>query len=208
LSIGIAPFLMNAVACVIVILINKALIKHGGDLEVGAYGIVNRVAFLFVMIVMGLTQGMQPIAGYNFGAKQTDRVNKVLKYTIGLATCVMMLGFLISELFPHAVASIFTKDEELINLAVPGLRIVFIFFPIIGFQMVAGNFFQSIGMAKKAIFLSLSRQLIFLLPCLLILPPLLGVNGVWYSLPIADILSSIIAAFMLISHYRKSAIMM
>jgi len=206
LAIGLAPFLMNAVSCVIVILINKGLIKYGGDLEVGAYGIVNRVAFLFVMIVMGLTQGMQPIAGYNFGANQIDRVNKVLKYTILLATGVMTAGFLIGEFFPHAVASIFTKDKTLIDLAVPGLRIVFLFFPIVAFQMVTGNFFQSIGMAKKAIFLSLSRQLLLLLPFLIIFPRFLGVRGVWYSFPMADSLSSIIAAFMLIKHYRKSVI--
>jgi len=206
LAIGLAPFLMNAVSCVIVILINKGLIKYGGDLEVGAYGIVNRVAFLFVMIVMGLTQGMQPIAGYNFGANQIDRVNKALKYTILLATCVMTAGFLIGEFFPHAVASIFTKDKTLIELAVPGLRIVFLFFPIIGFQMVTGNFFQSIGMAKKAIFLSLSRQLLFLLPFMIIFPKFFGVSGVWYSFPVADSLSSIIAAVMLIKHYRKSVI--
>jgi putative MATE family efflux protein len=206
LAIGLAPFLMNAVSCVIVILINKGLIKYGGDLEVGAYGIVNRVAFLFIMIVMGLTQGMQPIAGYNFGANQIDRVNKVLKYTILLATCVMTAGFLIGEFFPHAVASIFTKDKTLIELAVPGLRIVFLFFPIIGFQMVTGNFFQSIGMAKKAIFLSLSRQLLLLLPFLIIFPQFWGVRGVWLSFPVADSLSSIIAAFMLIKHYRKSVI--
>ncbi len=206
LSIGIAPFLMNAVACVIVIIINQGLIRHGGDLHVGAYGIINRVAFLFVMIVMGLNQGMQPIAGYNYGANQIDRVNTVLKYTIGLATGVMTLGFLISEIFPHAVASIFTTDQTLIDLAVPGLQIVFMFFPILGFQMVTGNFFQSIGMAKKAIFISLSRQVLFLLPCLLILPQFLGVKGVWFSLPTADILASVIGVFMLVSQYRKTVV--
>jgi putative MATE family efflux protein len=204
LSIGLAPFLMNAASCIIVILINKGLIKYGGDLEVGAYGIINRVAFLFVMIVMGLNQGMQPIAGYNFGARQIDRVNKVLKYTIVLATCVTCLGFLICEFFPHMVASIFTSDTTLISLAIPGLRIVFIFFPIVGFQMVTGNFFQSIGMAPKAIFLSLSRQVVFLLPCLLILPQFFQAKGIWYSLPTADLLSSIIAVVMLVRQYKKS----
>lgn len=203
LSIGIAPFLMNAVSCVIVILINQGLIKYGSDLHVGAYGIINRMAFLFAMIVMGLNQGMQPIAGYNFGAGQIDRVTKVLKYTIGLATAVMSLGFLISMFFPHAVASVFTTDQTLVDIAVPGLRIVFMFFPIIGFQMVTGNFFQSIGMAKKAIFMSLSRQLIFLLPCLLILPQFIGVKGVWFSLPVADFLASLIAVYMLAVQYRK-----
>ena len=206
LSIGIAPFMMNAAACVIIVLINKGLVKYGGDLHVGAYGIINRMAFLFGMIVMGLNQGMQPIAGYNFGANQIGRVTKVLKYTIFMATCVMTLGFLISEFFPRAVASIFTKDQTLIDLAVPGLRIVFITFPIVGFQMVTSNLFQSIGLAKQAIFMSLSRQVIFLLPCLIILPQFFGVNGVWYSLPVADILASIIAAYMLFVQYRKSVI--
>jgi len=206
LSIGMAPFMMNAASCVIIVLINKGLVKYGGDLNVGAYGIVNRMAFLFGMIVMGLNQGMQPIAGFNFGANQMGRVNKVLKYTIFMATGVMMMGFMISEFFPYEVASIFTKDQTLIELAVPGLRIVFLFFPIIGFQMVTSNFFQSIGMAKKAIFMSLSRQLIFLLPCLLILPRIFGVKGVWYSLPVADLLSSVIAAYMLVIQYRKSVI--
>jgi len=205
-SIGIAPFLMNAASCVIIILINQGLIRHGGDLHVGAYGIINRVAFLFGMIVMGLNQGMQPIAGYNFGANQIDRVNRVLKYTIALATGVMMIGFLTCEIFPHAVASIFTKDQTLIDLAVPGLQIVFLFSPIVGFQMVTSNFFQSIGMAKKAIFMSLSRQVLILLSCLLILPRFLGVKGVWFSLPTADLLASVIAAFMLISQYRKTVV--
>ena len=188
------------------IIINQGLIKHGGDLAVGAYGIVNRVAFLFLMIVMGLNQGMQPVAGYNYGARQIDRVSKVLKYTILLATGVTTTGFLICQIFPSTVASVFTKDQTLTDLAVQGLRIVFIFFPIIGFQMVAGNFFQSIGMANKAIFMSLSRQVLFLLPCLLILPNYFGVKGVWLSMPSADILSSIIAAYMLFVQYKKSVI--
>jgi putative MATE family efflux protein len=206
MSIGLAPFLMNVAGCVIVIIINQGLIKHGGDLSVGAFGIINRIAALFVMVVFGLNQGMQPIAGYNFGAKQFDRVNRVLRLTILLASGVMTVGFLISELFPHAVASVFTKDQELINIAAAGLRIVMIFYPIVGFQMVASNFFQSIGMPGKAIFMSLTRQVLFLLPCLLILPSFLGVKGVWYSIPVADLLSSIIAAYLLIAQYRKSTI--
>ena len=202
LSIGLAPFLMNAASCVIVIIINQGLIRYGGDLQVGAYGIINRVAALFVMIVLGLNMGMQPIAGYNYGARQMDRVNKVLKQTIILATSVMIAGFLIGELFPRAVASVFTTDKELIELVIPGMRIVFIFFPIIGFQMVTSNFFQSIGIPGKAIFMSLSRQVLFLLPALLILPRFFGVNGVWYSLPVADSMASIITAYLLIQQYR------
>jgi putative MATE family efflux protein len=206
LTIGMAPFLMNAVACVIVILINQNLIKHGGDMAVGAYGIINRIAFLFAMVVMGLIQGMQPIAGYNFGARQFDRVNRVLKLTILLATGVMMVGFTICELFPHAVAAIFTRDNDLIDKAVLGLRIVMISFPIVGFQMVTSNFFQSIGLPGKAIFMSLSRQVLFLLPGLLILPSFFGERGVWFSMVTADLLSSIIAAYLLIIQYRNSVI--
>jgi Na+-driven multidrug efflux pump len=197
---------MNVAGSIIVIIINQGLIKHGGDLAVGAYGIINRIAVLFVMVVFGLNQGMQPIAGYNFGAKQFDRVNKVLKLTILLATGVMSIGFLIGELCPHAVASIFTKDKILIDIAAKGLRIVMIFFPIIGFQMVASNFFQSIGMAGKAILMSLTRQVLFLLPCLLILPSFFGINGIWYSMPVADLLASIIAVYLVIVQYRKSVI--
>jgi len=203
LSIGMAPFIMNSVASVIVILINTSLIKYGGDLAVGAYGIINRIGFLFVMIIMGLNQGMQPIAGYNFGAKQYMRVNAVLKLTILLATAVMTTGFGIGELFPRTVASLFTKEKELIDIVVPGMRIMLIFFPIVGFQMVTSNFFQSIGMPGKAIFMSLSRQVLFLLPCLLILPPIFGVKGVWYSMPLSDLMASIIAAFLLLTQYRK-----
>ncbi len=206
MSIGLAPFLMNTAGSIIIIVINQNLIKHGGDLAVGAFGIINRVAALFAMVVFGLTQGMQPIAGYNFGAKQFDRVNTVMKLTVLLATAVMTVGFLISEIFPHAVASAFTTEEDLIDIVVPGLRIVMIFFPIVGFQMVASTFFQSIGMAGKAIFMSLTRQVLFLLPCLLILPSYFGVKGVWYSMPAADMLSSIIASYLLISQYRKSYI--
>ncbi len=142
----------------------------------GAYGIVNPVIFLFAMVFLGLNKGMQPIAGYNFGAQRYDRVDKVLRLTIMYATIVMVFGFLIGELTPWYIASAFTSDIHLTEAAVNGLRIVMLTFPIIGFQMVTGNFFQSIGQAKKAIFLSLSRQIIFLLPFLIIFPTIWGVN--------------------------------
>ncbi len=204
LSIGMAPFLMHVAMTAIVIVINQSLVKHGGDLAVAAYGIINRVIIFFPMIVLGLTQGMQPIAGYNYGANRIDRVNKVLTYTILLATGVVSIGFVFGLFFPEQVASVFTTDQELIDIAVPGLRTVMLFFPIIGFQMVTSNFFQSIGMAGKAIFMSLTRQVLFLLPSLLILPSFFGVMGVWYSMPLADLLSSVVAAYMLMVQYRKS----
>ena len=149
LAIGMSPFLMNLAACFIVILINKGLKEYGGDLNIGAYGIVNRLGFFFVMIVMGINQGMQPIAGYNYGARQFDRVDRVLKLTIIGATCVTTLGFLIGELAPRLAVSVFTDDPELVRLSAEGMRIVFFCFPIIGFQMVTTNFFQSIGMGGQ-----------------------------------------------------------
>lgn len=203
LAIGMSPFLMNLAACLIVILINQGLKKYGGDLAIGAFGIVNRLVFIVVMIVMGLNQGMQPIAGYNFGAKLYDRVNKVLKLTIIYATCVITFGFLVGMLAPNLVVGIFTSDAELTELSATGLRITVMFFPIIGFQMVTSNFFQSIGMAGKAIFLSLTRQMLILLPCLLILPHFFGVAGVWYSMPVSDLLASLIALVMLVYQFRK-----
>ncbi len=197
ITIGMSPFLMNAVSSVIVIIINQGLLEYGGDLAVGAFGIVNRVAMLFVMIVFGLNQGMQPIAGYNYGAKLYDRVLEVLKKSVVFATIVMTIGFLVAELFPQSIVSIFTNNQELIAKSTTGLRIVFIFYPFIGFQIVVSTFFQSIGKAGKAIFLSLTRQVIFLIPFLLILPKYFGINGVWVAMPASDALS-IILSFLLI----------
>ena len=194
LAIGMSPFLMNLAACFIVILINKGLKEYGGDLMIGAYGIVNRLAFFFVMIVLGVNQGMQPIAGYNFGAKQYDRVMHVLKLTMIGATCVTTAGFLLGEFMPRLAVGMFTSDEELIRLAVEGMR----------------NFIMSIGMAGKAIFLSLSRQLLFLMPGLIFLPHIFDVCtewngswGVWCSMPLSDFLASLVAFFMLTYQLRK-----
>ena len=203
LAIGMSPFLMNLAACFIVIIINQGLKKYGGDLAIGAFGIVNRLVFIVVMIVMGLNQGMQPIAGYYFGAKLYGRGNKVLKLTIIYATAVTTFGFLVGMLVPDLVVGIFTSDAELTELSVTGLRITVMFFPIIGFQMVTSNFFQSIGMAKKAIILSLSRQVLILIPCLLILPLFWGADGIWFSMPISDILASLIAGFMLYNQFKQ-----
>lgn len=203
IGIGLAPFFMNVAACMIVILINKGLKLYEGDLAIGAFGIVNRIVFLFVMIVIGLNQGMQPIAGYNFGAQMYHRVNQVMKITVIIATIITTTGFMISQLIPRLVVSAFTTDETLIALSAHGLRVTMLIFPFVGFQMVTSNFFQSIGMAKKAIILSLSRQVLVLIPCLLILPLFLGSKGIWYSMPISDAVASIIAAILLIKQFRK-----
>lgn len=197
IGIGLAPFFMNLASCFIVILINKGLQQYDGDLAIGAFGIVNRIVFLFVMIVMGLNQGMQPIAGYNFGAQQYHRVNQVMKTTVIIATIITTSGFIVGELMPGLAVSAFTTDQTLIQMSADGLRIVVACFPIIGFQMVTSNFFQSIGMAKKAIILSLSRQVLILIPCLIILPLFWGSKGVWFSMPISDAAASLIAGAML-----------
>ena len=202
ISIGLSPFLMNLCSCLIVILINRGLKEHGGDMAIGAYGIVNRIIFIFVMIIMGFNQGMQPIAGYNFGARQYPRVMEVTKLTMKWAVGVATAGFLLCHLYPTPIIRLFTSDVELIKVAVDGLHIVFAVFPIVGFQMVATNFFLSIGQAKKAIFLSLTRQMLFLVPCLLLLPPWLGTFGVWVSMPVSDLISTVLTAIVLVSQFK------
>lgn len=197
LSIGMAPFLMNVASCFVVILINRQLQFHGGDMAIGAYGIVNRLAFLFLMLNMGFTQGMQPIAGYNYGARQYDRVKQVLKLTIICATVTTMIGFLAGELIPGTMVSLFTRDETLRDMSAHALRIIVAAFPVVGFQIVISNFFQCIGKAPKAIFLSLSRQLLFLLPFLIVFPRFWGTDGVWWSMPASDVIAAIIAAVMI-----------
>ena len=207
LAIGLAPFLMNVSASVVVIFINNALKASGGavfgDIYIGAYGIVNRIAMIFVLVVFGINQGMQPIIGYNYGAKNYDRVNKVLKLGIIAATCITSFGFILGVFFPKLVSMMFTPDPVLLAVSEEGLRIVMIAFPVVGFQIVASNFFQSINQAHKAIFLSLTRQLIFLLPLLLILAPLWGSKGVWWSMPISDTIATVLAAILLIKQYQK-----
>lgn len=203
IGIGISPFLMNTCACIIVIFMNNQFVRYGGDMAVGAYGIANSIAMIFVMFVMGINQGMQPIAGYNYGAQQTDRLLRVVKLSIIAATCIMTTGWLVAMLFPYQCARMFTTDPELIQKAMVGLRIVMLFFPIIGFQMVTTNFFQCIGKVKISIFLSLSRQLLFLLPVLTVLPLFWGIKGVWAALPASDLCAVIVAAIMLAYHTRK-----
>lgn len=203
IAIGLSPFSMNVCACIVVILINNSMVHYGSDLAVGAYGIANKVAFIFVMINMGVNQGMQPIAGYNYGAMRYDRLMKVVKYSIIAATAIMTTGFIIAMTIPGTCARMFTTDPTLIDLSAKGIRYIMVAFPVVGYQMVVSNFFQSIGKAKISIVLSLSRQLLILLPLLLVLPTMFGINGVWVSMPVSDTLSAFMAAWIMIVYMRK-----
>ncbi len=194
ISIGISPFLMNLCSCVIVIFMNNQFVHYGGDMAVGAYSIANSIGMVFFMFVIGINQGMQPIAGYNYGAEKFDRLMRVLTLAIIAATVVMVVGWALAMLFPYYMARIFTTDQELIAKSITGIRLNMLLFPIIGFQAVVTNFFQCIGKVRIAIFLSLSRQLLFLLPLIWILPMLWGLDGVWAALPTSDLIAAVVAA--------------
>ena len=203
LSIGFGPFLMNAAACLVTLFINQQLRKYAGDLGIGAFGICNRISFMFIMICLGLNQGMQPIAGYNFGARKYSRVKEVFWKTVGLATIATSLCFIICVLLPKSAVSIFTHDPELMAMSAKGLRTMNAMVLIIGAHIVSTNLFQCLGMVRKSIILSLSRQILFLLPLLYLLPLKWGETGVWLSYPISDVLSCVLAFTMLGSLFKK-----
>ena len=209
LGIGMAPFLMHLAACFVVIVLNNQLKRYGGDMAIATFGVTNRFMFFFAMIVMGLNQGMQPIVGYNFGAKLYPRMVRTLKLTIMCATCVMGALWLFGLVWPEGFIRLFTHDEELIVQSIAPARVMLCTMVVVGFPMVVGNFYTSIGMSSKAIFLSLTRQVLFLIPCILLLPMLfqtLGITsiwGVWWSLPICDALAATIAAVVINHDMRK-----
>lgn len=206
LLIGLPPFLINLCACLVAVTVTRSMTQYGGDVSVGAFGIVNRLSLFIVMICIGLNQGMQPIAGYNFGARKYDRLMQVLKLAILVATCITTTGFVIGTFFSVPCATLFAKDSpELILAASRGLRVVVMMFPFIGMQIVSTAFFQSIGYAGKSILVSLSRQLLFLLPALLILPHFFSnpIMGVWYAMPFADALASILSATLLFLEIKR-----
>ena len=203
ISVGISPFFINLCACIIVIFMNNQLVRYGGDMAVGAYGIANSIATIFIMFVIGLNQGMQPIAGYNYGAQNISRLLHVLKLTIIAATIVMTIGWLLSIFAPYYCARLFTTDAELIKLSIKAIRINMMMYLFIGSQMVTTFFFLCVGKVKTSIFLSLSRQLLVLLPALSILPQFFHVNGVWYSLPVSDFTAWVIAISILVWYIKK-----
>ena len=203
MGIGLGPFLMNTAACLVSMFINQQLRHYGGDLAIGAYGIINRISFLFIMIIMGINQGMQPIASYNYGAGKGKRVKEVYWLSVKCATAVCLAAFVVSEFLPGPAVSMFTNDPTLKGLAVHGMRMMNFLFPIIGFQIISTNLFQCLGMVKKSVFLSLSRQLIFLLPALYLLPLAFGIEGVWLSYPVSDVLAFTCTVILIIRLIRQ-----
>lgn len=196
-SIGISPFSMQLTGCVVAIFMNNALMTYGGDLAVGAYSIANRLGFIFFMVIMGICQGFQPIAGYNYGARNMDRVKSVLRLTITASVIAMTVGWVVGELLPGPCTRLFTDDEGLIAISIRGIRINMLVFPVIGYQAVVTNFFQTIGKVRISIFMSLSRQLLFLLPMLLLFSSMWGLDGVWASLPASDFLAFVVAVIIM-----------
>lgn len=203
LSIGVSPFSMQIAMSAIIVITNYSLIKYGGDLAVGAYGILSAITMLIVMFIIGLNQGSQPIIGYNFGAKYYDRMFHTLKLSAIVASLISTIGFIGGMFFPHALVSVFTHDKHLQDLASEGLRISVMIYPLVGAMIIFANFFQSTGHAKIAMFLSLTRQVLFLIPLLLILPPIFGLKGVWYSMPASDFISCFVTSITLYVFVRK-----
>lgn len=201
-AIGSASFFTNAAACFVVMFINFGLKKYGGDLAIGAYGIINRISFMIVMIIIGLSQGMQPIVGYNYGARNMERVWKAFRITYILASCIAVFGFCIAQFCPYFLSRAFTTDNELIKITMNGFHKNFACFFVVGFQIIGTNFFASISQSKKSIFLSLTRQVIFLIPLLIFLPTIFQVDGVWYSAPIADTLATILTIWLILREKR------
>ncbi len=203
ISIGISPFLMNVTSCVIVIFMNNQFVRYGGDMAVGAYSIANSVVMVFFMFVIGVTQGMQPIVGYNFGAEKYDRMLRCLWLAITAATLILLVGWSLSMLFPRQIARIFTTDDTLLNMSARGIKIDMMVFFVVGSQAVITNFFQCIGKVKISIFLSLSRQLIMLLPMAYAFPLFWGLDGVWYSMPASDLAAFLMTIPILLWYLKK-----
>ena len=203
MAIGVSPFLMQTTSCVIVIFMNNQFVNYGGDMAVGAYSIANSMAMVFFMFVMGVTQGMQPIVGYNYGAEKYDRMLRCLWLAISVATAILLVGWALAMLFPYQIARIFTTDPELLQLSARGIRLDMLVFPIIASQAVITNFFQCIGKVKVSIFLSLSRQLFLLLPMAYVFPMYWDLDGVWYSMPASDFGSFAMTIPMLIWYMKR-----
>lgn len=202
-SIGMSPFFIQIASSVVAFFMNNRLKLYGGNLAIEAYAICNTLVMIIIMIIVGLTQGMQPIVGYNYGAKNFNRVKETLKYTIKVGVCIGAVGLALSFFFPDLFVRPFNPTEGLAIESARAMRIITLMLPLVGFQIVVTNFFQCIGMAGKSIFLSLTRQFLMLIPALFILPPIFGLDGVWASIPTADFLAVVLTAFMFWMQLRQ-----
>ncbi|MBF6627387.1 MAG: MATE family efflux transporter [Proteiniphilum sp.] len=202
ISIGLSPFSMQVAASGVAVLMNTSLLRYGGDLAVGAYGIINSILMIVLMVVFGLNQGTQPIIGYNYGAGNYKRVRETLYYSLKVATVFTTTGFLVGIFFPRFLASAFTTDTALLDITETGARIAVTALPLVGLQIVSSSFFQSIGFAAKSIIQSLSRQLIFLVPGILLLPRIWGLNGLWIAMPVSDMLAALLSIYLLVIQIR------
>ena len=202
-SIGVSPFSMQIAQSIVQVLANNALKTYGGDLAIGAMTIINSVAMIFMMPIFGLNQGSQPIIGYNYGAEKYKRVKQAVKSATIVATIIVSIGWIITQAAPHLLISIFNRDEQLVGIASTGMRIFLLMLPVVGAQVISSNYFQSIGKAKISMFLSLLRQVILLIPCLIILPKIFGLTGVWLAGAVSDGLSSLITLIIFFMSVRK-----
>lgn len=202
ITIGLSPFIVNICSSLVVIIFNNTFKTYGGDFYIAAYGIANRLTTIVFMVLIGLASGIQPVIGYNFGAQLYSRVKKTLSLALLTGVCIASFAFILFQCFPAVLCKLFTTDTELISLSSKGLRIISAMLPLVGFQVVASNFFLSIGYAKKSIFLSLTRQFLFLVPCILVLPKFWGINGVWASNPVADLVATTVTAIMLVHQLK------
>ncbi len=202
-AIGFAPFCIQVGTSFVNVLMNHTLGRYGGELAIGAFGIITTFSTLIIMTIVGLTNGVQPIIGYNYGAKKYDRVLKTLKYACVVAISLTLTGSLCAQLFAKQIATLFTSDLQLINLTERGMRLAMMMFFVVGFQLIVTNFFQSIGQVKMAIFLSVSRQILFLMPFLLLLPKFFGLDGAWTAHCVADLLSALVAGTVLVVQIKK-----
>ncbi|MDE6498748.1 MAG: MATE family efflux transporter [Muribaculaceae bacterium] len=202
-AIGAAPSLVNFAASFINIIINRTLHSHGGDMAIGAAGIFTTYATLLTSFVLGICLGMQPIIGYNYGARQLHRLRRTYMLAVAASTAVTALGCAGAQLVPQWIARAFTVDASLIAATDTALRTAMAAFVVVGFQIVSTTLFQSIGAAAKSVFLSLTRQVLILIPLLLVLPDALGLRGVWLSFPLSDLVATLITAAMVAWQLRR-----
>jgi putative MATE family efflux protein len=205
ITVGAPAFVRQVGGSFLAIILNHSLVFYGGDLAISAYGVINRVIMFIFMPMFGVVQGLQPIAGFNYGAKKFDRVNEVIRLSIKTLIIYATLGSAIAFFFPEFIFRIFTNDETVISIGAVALKIIVIGLPIVGIQIISSSIYQSLGKAKPALFLSLLRQIIIFIPLVLILPKIgnLGIVGIWITYPISDILSTIISGFMLKSEMKS-----